>query len=232
MYQYRFRFVQTVHLLVLLLACLPQLAQAGRGSSSTTDDKPIVQLHRPNTGTLIEMVVSSRSMISESTRKAVTEYLMTLDRIHRQYASAHGVEIIEEGDAEMLVKKAPLAVPDLTPLCERTITYLIFLQVEMLDSALFRENIELAGTLRQQRKMVRLLKPEQRVFGDARDRVVAEIVRGFANINDLHIALGVPSRLDIHYPSNISTLEQVEQYLLLKADAVADNALRLVQAGG
>lgn len=218
-------------MLVLLISCTPQLLQAQESTLRVTQEAPSLLIQRPKIEDLVKLVLSSDSVISSNTQNSLVSYLTRIDLIHQHFAVSHGARILEQGDAISQVKNAQLKLPKLTPLCERTISYLILLQVDMLDKVLFRMNQGLAETMRKETSMVRLLKPQQRVFGDIRDQVIAEILRGLNNINKLHVALGITNELDISYPTHIKTQQQIEEYILLKIAALTSNARLLEQAG-
>ena len=212
---------------LLLFAGLPGLVVAQAAFTAGSDSSQAGSVSRPRLGELQKIIGTSRSVISKETRNELAQQLANLDKAHLGFASKEGIRIIELDGARRFVEERELALPRLTPLAERAATYSIFLQIDILDMVLSERNPELAAQMRDERTKVRLLKPEQRVFGDARDGVVAEIVRGLSNINKLHIALGVKSDLDISYPSHVKNLAQVEKYILDKTVAVIDNANKL-----
>jgi hypothetical protein len=218
-------------ILVLLVSCSPQLIHAQETSQTVTQEAPSFTIQRPKIDDLVNLILSSDSVISSNTQKSLVTYLAKIDLIHQDFAVTHGARILEKGDAIFQVKNAQLKLPKLTPLCERTINYVILMQVDMLNKVLFSMNRELAEAMRKETSMVRLLKPQQRVFGDIRDQVIAEILQGLNNINKLHIALGISNELDISYPTHIKTQQQIEEYILLKIAALTSNAKLLKLVG-
>jgi hypothetical protein len=197
------------------LSATPTLAQA------------IDSISRPSTTDLTQIIQTSDSVISAETRQIIAEYLREMDKSHLRYFETHKFKVIPNNDAFSQINQSALPIPKRTPLCEKTITYLMHLQIEMLDRVLTQQDDVSANSLRHKRSNVRLLKPEQRVFGDSRDLVVAAMIKALSDINALHIALNIPSDLEITYPSRIKTLAEIERFILVKAVAVLNNAQQL-----
>ena len=113
------------------------------------------------------------------------------------------------------------------PARERAILAALDSQVEVLDTLLSTQARDEAERLWQARQRIRIVPEDRRIFGDIRDRFVAEVLGQLEQISLLQSALGATGETEWCYPSELRSLEQIESYLVTKLSFVTEKGRRL-----
>lgn len=186
------------------------------------DVHPTTVIPRPGNDELQIQITLGKSLISKAAREDMGKTLATLDSLHIGLIPQSFFKPIDT-DIKSHIKNSTKHLSRHMPAPERTIIYLLELQIKMLDNLLALQHPDKLQLLLEERKQIRLLTKEQRVFGDARDKFVANVFRLLRRINKLQIALGVEQIVNATFPIGIKSQEKIEQHIV-------NNVLEILQA--
>ena len=170
---------------------------------------------------LIASLKDQRSLISHSALIDMGNSLLAMHQAHLGMLQQFGITPPLTNTDEKSIREATNSLPERTPMGERTLIYLLDSQIILLDELLEEQHPSELAQFQLARTKVRLLTSEQRVFGDARDRVVADIFRKIGYIHDSQRVLGQDAHVDTRFPLNIKKQADIEHYVVKKTREIA-----------
>jgi hypothetical protein len=213
-------------LLVICFFCLSFKAHSLSPISVKTDsinNTPSV-IVGPSSDTIFKMIRDSTSLISPKGRLRAAHLIRKLDKMHRGRLKGSSILIREPKELSVWIAERTFGLPDLTPICERTIMSALSLQIEILDKLLLIKDRNKAEQLQAMRTKYRVRDKSQRIFGDSRDVFICSALEMLKQINGLENALWSTGESSFDFPCQLNDLPEVEEYLLSKIELVMDKA--------
>jgi hypothetical protein len=198
---------------------LPFLAWAADGEQTIV---------RPSIEKMNAYMVKGLCLMKRSQRRNMAAAIKELDNYHTSYLKNRGFSLETPEEPKKLIKARTGMLPSATTMCERTILYSLYLQLDMLDAVLYGTDREKAEEMREKRSKKRMLKAEDRIYGDYRDVFFYLAIDTLKDISDLQHCLGVEGTLEISFPRGLKKA-QVEAYALDKIEAVTKRAQILME---
>jgi hypothetical protein len=183
---------------------------------------------RPTIEKMHAYMVKGLCLMKRSQRKSMAAAIHELDNYHTGYLKKRGFSLEAPEEPKQLIKSRTGMLPSVTTLCERTILYSLYLQLDMLDAVLYGKDKAKAEEMRKKRSKKRMLKAEDRIYGDYRDVFFYLAIDTLKDISDLQECLGVEGTLAISFPRGLKKA-QVEAYALDKIEAVTKRAQILME---
>ena len=138
------------------------------------------------------------SALSRALRALLFEQIETMTLNHKRLLDEGGIHVRVEQDVSAW--SARKCGRKRIPAQDRAILAGILLQTDLLDAALNACDPGQAATLRARRSKHSLRRPNERVFGDARDNVYFGCIDSLHDIAALQLALGL-KQSDLELPS-------------------------------
>jgi hypothetical protein len=207
--------------MVLLMTVLlfPLLTLAGG------DEKIIV---RPTIERMHAYMVKGLCLMKRSQRRSLAAAIKELDNYHTLFLKNRGYSLEVPPNAKKQIKARTGMLPSVTTMCERTILFSLYMQLDMLDAVLHDMDKEKAELMREKRSKKRRLKEADRIFRDYRDVFFYMAIDTLNDISILQNCLGVEGSLEISFPRGLKKAE-VEAYALDKIEAVTKRAQTLLE---
>ena len=183
---------------------------------------------RPTYEKMYGYMVKGLCLMKKSQRRNLGTAIKDLDNYHALFLQECGYTMQPPPDDKDVVKARTDILPSATTLCERTILYSLYLQLDMLDTVLLDRDPQKAGEMKEKRSKKRMLKAEDKIYGDYRDVFFFLAIDTLKDISDLQNCLGVEGTLEISFPRGLEKAE-VEAYTIGKIEAVAKRAQTLLE---
>lgn len=215
----------------LLLSAVPascQVSQTRAVEDSTGGlqriSTPIVRLSSEQRDQVFR---SGASRLGIEAQEEISRLLRLLEAASDGLLEIAGIDWQAPRDPSAWVRHRTDSWPDRTPAQEQAILAVLDSEVEVLDALLSTRDRDQAESLRLARQRIRVIPEDRRIFGDIRDRFIAEVLEQLKQISLLQTALGSSGDTEWRFPSELRSPEQIEGYLISKVRFVTDKGQRL-----
>lgn len=200
-----------------------------QGSPAVAKDYPVLCgdiSKRPSPESFTQFIVKSPSMVSERFRVQAVLLIKQMDEVNGKLLHVKD-NYDEPEDICAWVYQQKLFLPAKTPQAELALLGYLSLQECMLSLITLERFPEKAHDLNEAQTKHRIHPKTDRVFGDARDVFLADLLDIMGRIARLQEYLGVTGKWDQAFPSHLQTLAEVEDFVLDKLKTILKRSRRI-----
>lgn len=208
-------------LFVVVTLTVLEPAIASEPCVTDTQSGKIVVLVRPTNDALGEILGGYRSG-SDS----LESWVQRLDRHDQDLLPKNAFQWVNDrAQVIQLINDGTQDLPKLTPLRERTMLFVIRLQIRMLEHRVGPESPELCRVIHRNRKFRSVLDPKRdRIFGDVRDVYVASFYRALQDLDRAFQILGNPADPKLELPVGLNDADRLEAFFRARIRTMLEHA--------